>query len=107
VQGPPGAPGPQGPPGISGYEKVVAVETWPPEPGSTGTQTAQALCPSGNVVLGGGHQENHAINGPWIVDSYPRPGNDGWIITGGNDGGPDGTTSYQVTVYAICVSVAP
>jgi hypothetical protein len=45
-QGPPGLPGPQGPEGpqgpagppggIGGYQKVTAVTTWPPDPGSTG-----------------------------------------------------------------------
>jgi hypothetical protein len=69
-----------------------------------------ALCKRrlGTLLLGQIPLPCHAIGfsapTPFIVDSYPNASNNGWIVTGGNEGGIDGNTPFDVTVHAICVN---
>ena len=74
LTGPAGAPGPPGTPGVSGYEIVTA------DSGTTGT--AQALCPAGKRVLGGGGFMYEGIER--LFRSFPLPNGAGWEADGSN-----------------------
>ena len=112
-QGETGPRGPAGPTGISGYEIATFVKT---QPGTIGfeTNTYAAPCPAGKTVLGGGASVladtepdgifDTAWDGYHIVQSYPTADGSGWNATT-NVHNPTEDT-YQVTVFAICVTVA-
>ena len=99
IQGPPGPKGDkgdtglQGPAGLSGYEIVTGTAPV----GGFGSTAADALCPTGKKVLGGGVWTAHSL----VSRSAPF-GTFGW--TGAvNNPFIDGET---ITVYAICATTS-
>lgn len=113
LRGPRGQQGIQGTPGISGYEIATFVKT---QPGTVGfeTVTYAASCPAGKTVLGGGAsvladtEPDGIFDAAWddyhIVQSYPQGDGTGWKATT-NIHNPTEDT-YQITVFAICATVA-
>jgi len=91
--GPAGPAGAAGPAGVSGYEIVARDVTGP-----SGT-VAEANCPAGKSVLGGGAEPISA----GANYAAPKPDGTGWRTQVGIAGPGTGT----VRVYAICAKVTP
>jgi Collagen triple helix repeat (20 copies) len=72
--GPTGPAGPQGPAGVSGYEVVNG----PLVSGAVSTYDAEATCPAGKRVLGGGGDQHQF--GWFLDDSAPLSGGVGWRV---------------------------
>jgi hypothetical protein len=86
---------------MSGYQVVQVANTVPVAVGGAGV--AQAACPAGKSVVGGGYQITFGGAAGISADaSYPAQG--GWRASFRNNG----TTNVTLTVnvYAICVFVA-
>ena len=71
--GPAGPQGPQGPGGVSGYQVVTKAVTFTDAPGATLQEYADAYCPTGKKLIGGGAfttaDEGYLTsNGPFIQD---------------------------------------
>jgi hypothetical protein len=96
-QGPKGDRGEQGAAGLSGYE-IVAIES---APSSLPFAGAEAVCPGGKRVLGGGLRSLLFTNtGPYVYASHPNPTGTGWrveAILG---------ELRTFTAYAICARVS-
>lgn len=115
VQGPAGAQGPKGDtgaegpkgdtgsPGISGLEEVNAVSNFD----SNSPKFAQASCPVGKRVIGGGAFVNAPGNGPVAVQtSVPLSGAGlGWSVTAYETAAHAG--DWNVNARALCANVAP
>lgn len=91
--------GDQGTPGLSDYQ-IVAVDSAPSGFPIVG---AEAVCPGGKRVLGGGFHLGTAFSpstGPYVQASYPNPTGSGWrveaILVPGR----------IFTAYAICARVS-
>jgi hypothetical protein len=107
--GPAGAPGPQGPkgdtglqgdPGMSGYVQVDDVSAF----NSDSTKSANAFCPAGTRVVGGGAFVN--ASGPVATKtSVPRADGTGWVAEAYET--LDYAGGWNVDARAICVKVAP
>jgi Collagen triple helix repeat (20 copies) len=94
-QGPQGADGPQGPPGpagVSGYERVSVTVNAP----AKSVVDAEAACPAGKHVLGGGANPGGTGPGSAILRSYPF--NEAWEITYFNNS----SFAENLHAYAIC-----
>jgi hypothetical protein len=100
--GPPGVQGPQGDPGLSGVETVTNVVNGINFVGTTG---AQASCPSGKRVIGGGAGVSPLSTSLVLQLSAPFPNDAGWNAHAANLG--PFTSPWTLTVYAICANVAP
>lgn len=99
VQGPQGIPGPAG--GISGTQIVQQSNS------GTGFVEANALCPDGKVVTGGGVTQNNLGSGNLILtNSWPCfNSTTSWCGSGVNMGG--GTIQpFTLTTYAVCATAA-
>jgi Collagen triple helix repeat (20 copies) len=72
--GPTGPAGPQGPAGVSGYEVVNGPLVF----GAVSTYNAEANCPAGKRVLGGGGDQHQF--GWFLDDSAPLSGGVGWRV---------------------------
>jgi Collagen triple helix repeat (20 copies) len=105
--GPAGATGPQGGPGISNYQIVTSTTTYTAPQDYTVQPYADAFCPAGTSLLGGGVQNPDAA--AYVVDSGPYS-YDGTIYNFWNadflirSDSSYGETS-TITVYAICGTV--
>jgi hypothetical protein len=101
-QGPKGDRGEQGPPGLSDYQ-IVSVEY---DVRGTNGVTAEAVCPDGKRVLGGGIFAAHgATSGPYVYRSLPNAAGTGWITSVAsfpNTGMP----GRSITAYAVCARVS-
>ena len=78
---------------MSGYQLVSSTSTQ----NGAGNKTVTVSCPTGKVALGGGAYSTTDLV---ISASYPTSG--GWTITFRR---ATGTSGYDVTGYASCVSV--
>ncbi len=89
---------------MSGYQVVQAVTTLTLKAGAVGSSgQAQAACPAGKAVVGGGYRVTFGWTPALGVDgSYPSAG--GWTVGFRNTGITD--VSFTVDVYATCVYVA-
>lgn len=106
-----GATGPQGPAGVSGYERVVSgwtVLSGTLDPTGESGGPANAWCPTGKVVMGGGFEIDGS--GPnffnWsLTRSQPTTaaGQDGWWATILNE---DPLYGVSFRAYAICAAVS-
>jgi len=101
-----GATGPQGAAGVSGYERVVS--DWTVLSGTVGGDAggpANAWCPTGKVVVGGGYETSSSDNFfNWsVIRSQPltQSGADGWWVTILN---ADPFFGVSFRAYAICAS---
>jgi len=110
--GPPGPPGPPGPGALSGLSGVHFVQAT--GPGDVGVAAAFALCPPGQVALGGGGQSQTISSfggGPaYLIYSAPRITFEsntpiGWdaIVSAA----PGFTGTIVAVAYAMCASVTP
>jgi hypothetical protein len=103
-----GATGPQGPPGVSNYQVVTATTSYTAQSGYTYQPYADAYCPGGLSLLGGGVQSFDGA--AYVVDSGPYSyagtvynfWNADFTIRSDADYGETNT----ITVYAICGSVS-
>ena len=105
-----GEQGPAGPAGVSGYEQVQS--DWTVLSGTLDTAgesggPANAWCPSGKVVIGGGYDTDAAPNFfNWSVQRS-RPltmsGQQGWWVTILN---ADPFVGMSFRAYAICANAA-
>lgn len=99
-QGPRGPAGPTGDPGIRGYLQVDDFSAFD----STTPKVANAFCPAGMTVIGGGA----TINGGSSIalrDSVPRADGSGWIATAYETAAD--AANWNVDARAICANVAP
>jgi len=94
-QGTPGDAGPQGPPGIANIYLVTREQSVPVGGGLT---NCDALCNSGDKVLGGGY--NNAFSFPTISIILNAPISDlsGWRVGVTHSG----ASSTQINCYAVC-----
>jgi hypothetical protein len=94
IQGPQGVEGPQGPAGPLGLERVQANTPFD----FVATKTAQADCPEGKKVVGGGYL--FFFGGPTVPirDNAPTLDLKSWIVSGTNFGGDN----WSVSAIAIC-----
>jgi hypothetical protein len=94
--------GEQGPAGLSEYQIVSAVY----DARGTNSVTAEAVCPTGKRVLGGGILSGHgAHSGPYVWRSFPNATGTGWITSAAsfpNTGMP----GRSVAAYAVCARVS-
>lgn len=92
-----GPTGPTGATGLSGYERVqgAVVNTTP-----LASNTATATCPAGKVVVGGGF--TMGANDAFMTESYPSS-TTVWTVKVFTSAT---FSAYQLTAYAICVTVA-
>jgi hypothetical protein len=107
-QGPQGVPGPTGPRGSAGSGLgIVLTERTVTEHSASGIKSGAATCPTGYVVLGGGHglitsssevTRNLVIthSGPTPLTPQPR----GWAVNGVVS--PTGTDSWSLSIVATC-----
>ncbi|MFF0290050.1 hypothetical protein [Streptomyces sp. NPDC005262] len=93
-QGATGAQGPAGAGGLTGYEFVEKQFTV--EAGTGGSQSFEAPCPAGKLVIGGGYFLFDP--GPVISRDSPTPSGDGWLIAI-RENSPIATL---INVYATC-----
>ncbi len=118
--GPAGAPGPQGDPGpvgasgLAGVEIVTATQTLYARTTSGGnpSSAAQAVCPSGKRVIGGGYAQAYTGSGDdsgWVSSvkvSVSQPfsvsGTEGWEVRVVNNS--SFYVGVGVTVSAICAN---
>jgi hypothetical protein len=91
--------GPQGEPGVSGREVVTSTVS------RTSSQTnasADATCPSGKTVMGGGALINrHPDERTYLVTSWPKSDTTWTAFADSNDAL---TQNWSLTVYAICAT---
>jgi hypothetical protein len=87
-QGAPGGTGPAGPPGTAGVSGYVIVT-------ANGTGTAEAACPAGDRVLGGG---GSVANNGALTFTLPNGAGTAWTATAANPG-------VAVVAYAVCAAV--
>jgi hypothetical protein len=98
-QGPAGPAGPQGAPGVAALEIVMASTA----SDSTGSKIAEATCPGGKVLVGGGARIVGAAGNTALDESYPlsqvkwRATATEVNVTGVN---------WRVDAFAICAAVA-
>jgi hypothetical protein len=103
-QGPPGPTGPAGAAGVSGWE-IVRVQSTVPNVAAGTVIEAQAACPAGKKVLGGGgvaqgsQSPVHAIGS----DPFDFGSLSGFNVRFRNSGGPQPTV--ELNVYAVCANV--
>jgi len=104
LAGGPGSPGAAGANGANGANggfdpAKVSYVTGPDTtaPGGGVVTTAQAFCPAGTKVVGGGYYSNIAMNGY----SAPRSDGSGWAMI------VDNTTGVATTINAYAVCAAP
>jgi hypothetical protein len=98
-----GAAGPQGPPGLSGIQIVSGKSV----NDSSTSKAAAAHCPAGTHVLGGGGVATDSNGGSYnlaVVGGGPANGGKGWLGYA-KELGPS-PLAWQLTVYAICATVA-
>lgn len=111
-QGPPGPAGPRGPAGPPGTVSATAVTPGSPVSSAPdaplGTMvSAQATCPSGTVLLGGGgtasaSSANASTQGPVaLVASFPSASTT-WKVTGMVTASLSGQRVLTVTAYVVC-----
>ena len=96
-QGPIGLTGPQGAPGVSGHHIVFAVSSVMDAP----AQTAAAVCPGTEVVVGGGFLVQPTSVDTSPISSYPENPQT-WRARVNR---ASGTGDWSIGVYAICVAV--
>jgi hypothetical protein len=104
-----GPPGPEGLPGISGYQVVTDSDQETVAGGGQTTLLAQAACPSGKKLIGGGLSMGGGTgeigeDGPTLeLDGTPRDEWKGYVLfknpTGGN-------LTFSLTAVAYCAEVA-
>ena len=97
-RGPKGDTGAQGAPGISGLTIVTKTNS-----STAGSQGVSVSCPAGTRVLGGGGGTTTPGAGVSVRNSFPLPGNAGWIVVA-EATRPGSGWSY--TVDAVCARVA-
>lgn len=106
-QGPQGIPGTNGANGVSGWTRVQGEPTLQPAYSWGG---AQARCPDGQRVLGGGYFSHYqgyppgpgTTNTLTLLASYPTFDGVAWYVSMVNDT----DTSIEFTPYAICATVS-
>jgi len=102
VQGPPGPQGPEGPQGpsgpITGLVRVQGNSEGAAGLHQVATQTAEAQCPPGKMVLGGGYI--HFYGGPTITPRVNSPTIDKttWVVSGTNTE----NTPWSISAIAMC-----
>lgn len=98
-QGPKGAKGAKGDPGVSGLVVINATKSFP-----AGVQTTvTANCPAGKTVLSGGFDIESNIGSFDGAGLFTGPNvTTGWKFEGTSSG-----SSQNVTVFAVCATVAP
>ena len=104
-QGAQGQAGPQGNPGVSGYTQVDAFSAFD----TTTPKTAEADCPAGTKIIGGGAYANvgGGVTGPVaLAASLPISDGRGWIGTAYRTDSVF-TGSWNIDARAICAIVAP
>jgi hypothetical protein len=114
--GPTGATGPAGSAGATGYEVVTSVG----EPRKTSNPISQdARCPTGKKAVGGGHRTDRIYtNGfgidenTYVVYNIPDGLNSRWVVSvrapdANSDFGDPDYVGTQLTVYAVCIDIAP
>lgn len=100
TSGPPGPPGPAG--GVTGLEVIYAASG----PGPATAKEAEALCPAGKKVTGGGHIIAGGGTNARVTVSTPGqvPNPATWYVEAKE---PTATgTSWTLYAYAICVTPA-
>lgn len=95
-KGPKGDQGPAGAPGMSGYRVVTGASALD----SSKRKFANASCPAGSRVVGGGYEINYTGSYA-VIDSYPSGG--GWSVVADNTSTPG---NWRLMAHAICVAVA-
>jgi hypothetical protein len=88
--------GAQGPPGLSALERVQ----WASASNSNDKSTT-APCPAGKKAIGGGA---HAGLAQVTIRTFPNSDLSGWTASGLEN--PPTTTSWWITAYAVCATVA-
>lgn len=108
--GPRGLPGVQGAPGVSGY--TVATATFDVSPTGPNNATADAVCPTGKVPIGGGYTGGATgdvttmEDGPILSrDANQAITGGAWRVTLQAFGGGFGSNA-TFAVYAICANIA-
>jgi hypothetical protein len=107
VQGPRGEKGEkgdtgaQGAPGLSGYQQVNDFSAFD----STTPKSANAFCPAGTKVIGGGATINGANTNIALKVDIARSDGSGWISTAYETAPEAG--NWNVNARAICANVAP
>lgn len=103
-QGPRGDPGPQGPPGPAGNPHVITTRITAGQTANdtTAHKVANATCPEGFTISGGGFALVPSDPGLEITASNPV-GNTGWSATADILSLPPGTP-WQLLAFAVCVS---
>jgi hypothetical protein len=103
--GPAGAAGPQGSPGAQGAPGLAAVEivTVDSANSSTGVKQADATCPAGKKVIGGGAHLYGAGGDIALDESYPSSVST-WRATAWEVNAT--ALSWHVSAFAICATVA-
>ena len=115
IQGPPGPPGPKGdqgdtgdpgPPGPSGLSGLVVVTSPPLVVGLFDFGHAEATCPAGKTLIGGGGRIGApggfaSADAGYLEQSYPS-GNT-WFVRGHNTGP---FIDVDLVAYAFCATVS-
>ncbi len=101
-QGDPGPPGPAGAPGVSGLV-LASMDT---SVDSSSPKSAQANCPDGKKILGGGAElTTNTAAAPVVVhDSRPVPTGSGWYASAGETA--SFASSWALRVWAVCATVS-
>src|SRR5262249_39960834 len=111
-KGDPGPAGPAGPPGVSGYQIVTGASALQSGP----TNVANAVCPPGKRVLGGGADIDGVLPSGAIESNPDVFLNDSQSVTINGQQGWGGVAreddigydqNWRITAYAICALVAP
>ena len=96
-----------GDPGSLGLTQVTVSAT------SSGTFSAQAVCPSDYQATGGGFEISNGndkvsvlASKPIVVASGPDAGNSGWSVTANYIGTGQGNNTYTVTAYVLCATTS-
>lgn len=104
-QGPTGPQGPQGPQGPAGpTQTLTSIQVYSVNDAiSTGAGGAEARCPTGTLVTGGGYETLQAADlATYIVEaSFPPLNRNSWEVEIFNSG----TANVSLTVYALCASL--
>jgi hypothetical protein len=103
VAGPTGPAGVAGPPGISGLV-LVSADT---AADSSSPKSAQAACPAGKKVLGGGTELTANVAGMSVAvqDSHPQTSAGGWYASA-TETVANFNLSWALRVWAVCAGVS-
>jgi hypothetical protein len=96
-----GDTGAQGAPGLSGYQQFDDFSAFD----STSPKSANAFCPAGMKVIGGGATINGAESNIALKGDIPRSNGSGWVATAYETAPEAG--NWNVNARAICANVAP